>query len=110
MQQHLHRLKQLKQRRKPPAAAAVAAASTAGSGSALPGALLPDPAPDQQEQGEMQGQARRRRSLFPMQINLDADDVALRFEHHPLEVSSAASAPHHPASKTSVLLHCQIAG
>lgn len=68
MQQHLQRLKQL-QRRK----AAAAADEPPLSGEALPAA-------------EPQAGRCQKRALFPMQINLDADDVALRFEHHPLEV------------------------
>lgn len=76
MKQHLQRLSQLRRQRRAGAAAA-AAASVAGepplSAEALPAA-------------EPQGAQSRKTSLFPMQINLDAEDVALRFEHHPLEV------------------------
>ncbi|KAL4444145.1 hypothetical protein ABPG75_011882 [Micractinium tetrahymenae] len=79
MQQHLQRLQQLKQRRK--AAAAAAAAGGAAGEPALSG----EPPPGVEPQ--------RRRSLFPMQINLAADDVALRFEHHPLESWLASRGP-----------------
>ena len=74
MEQHLHRLKQqLKQRRRS------TAAQSADEGGALSGGEAPSA-------GGEAAPPRGQRSLFPMQINVDAADVALRFEHHPLEV------------------------
>ena len=68
-QQHLQRLQQFQRQRRSSAAGDEAAAA-AGGAEGLPPAAQPKP----------------KRRLFPMQIQLAADDVALRFEHHPLEV------------------------
>lgn len=68
-QQHLQRIKQFRWQRRSSAAGDEAAAA-AGAAGGLPPAAQPKP----------------KRQLFPMQIQLAADDVALRFEHHPLEV------------------------
>lgn len=74
VQQHLQRLRQFKRQRR----AASTAGGGGGDGSAV--AQLPELSPAPQ---------RAKRHLFPMQINLAADDVALRFEHHPLEVGAS---------------------
>ena len=71
VQQHLQRLRQFKRQRR-------AASTAGGNGSAA--VQLPELSPAPQ---------RAKRHLFPMQINLAADDVALRFEHHPLEVGAS---------------------
>lgn len=72
LQQHLQRLRQFKQQRRTSSGGGGGAADSVAAA-----AQLPEPAP-----------APRKASarLFPMQVNLTADDAALRFEHHPLEV------------------------
>jgi hypothetical protein len=69
MQQHLQRLKQLQRQRR----------SSSGSGAGEPPASGAAAAAGA-------GQRQPKRSLFPMQVNLTAEEVSLRFEHHPLEV------------------------
>lgn len=89
-QQHVQRLKQFQRQRRSSAAGAesVAAGTDARPGGVEAGDVA---SPAQQQQPAVQ---RRKRQLFPMQINLAADDVALRFEHHPLEVRSVAWVVH----------------
>jgi hypothetical protein len=89
-QQHLQCLKQFQRQRRSSAAGTGAAA--AASTDAEPGAHVAGgpPSPAQQQQ---QPAPKRKRQLFPMQINLTAEDVALRFEHHPLEAWLASRGP-----------------
>lgn len=88
-QQHLQCIKQFQRQRRSSAAGAgaeaAAASAPADAGLATQEASGPA-APDMQQPETATLPPKRKRQLFPMQINLVADDVALRFEHHPLEV------------------------
>lgn len=62
--------------------------------------------PDTQQPEAAALPPKRKRQLFPMQINLVADDVALRFEHHPLEVRVLRFKALHLVAGPSCLIHC----
>lgn len=95
MKQHLQQLRQLARRRR---------------GSSPPDD--PGGAGGGDAEGERggQAQARARRSLFPMQINLAAQDAALRFEHHPMEASRSPLARTDPQRRTCMAAGCALLG